>query len=55
MQVATPEQIAGGTGGLVFTDPLFMRAIALFSGSICILRTAIRFISRLGSDSWLLR
>ena len=32
MQVATPEQIAGGTGGLVFTDPLFMRAIALFFG-----------------------
>ena len=32
MQVATPEQIAGGTGGLVFTDPLFMRAIAPFFG-----------------------
>lgn len=32
MHVATPEQIVGGTGGLIFTDPLLIRAIALFFG-----------------------
>ncbi len=33
METVTPEQVAAaGPGGLVFTDPLFMRIIAAFSG-----------------------
>lgn len=32
MQTATPEQVAAGQGGIVFTDPLFMRLIASFFG-----------------------
>lgn len=32
MQMATPQQLASGTGSLVFTDPMFMRLVALFFG-----------------------
>jgi len=32
MQVASPEQVAANQGGLVFTDPLLMRLIAMFFG-----------------------
>ncbi|HJS52458.1 MAG TPA: site-2 protease family protein [Pyrinomonadaceae bacterium] len=32
MQVATPEQVAAGQGSLIFTDPLFMRILAMFYG-----------------------
>ncbi|MGH9945979.1 MAG: site-2 protease family protein [Pyrinomonadaceae bacterium] len=32
MQIATPQQIAAGSGGIVFTDPLFMRLIGIFVG-----------------------
>jgi membrane-associated protease RseP (regulator of RpoE activity) len=32
MQTATPQQLATGSGGIVFTDPLLMHMIALFLG-----------------------
>ena len=32
MQIASPEQVAGAQGGLVFTDPLLLRLFAIFFG-----------------------
>lgn len=32
MQIASPEQVAGAQGGLIFTDPLLLRLFAMFFG-----------------------